>query len=129
VERDSEVVHSGSRSLRISFGGEENLNYHNVSQDVILDPGSYRFEAYVRTEGITTDKGIAFHIYDADNPARLDVRTGQLIRTHDWTQLGVAVPVPKDSRRIRVELMRDASERFDNKIKGTVWIDDVKLTK
>ena len=129
VTRDTGVVHSGGRSLQVAFGGETNVSFRGVSQEVILSPGNYRFQAHVRTEGITTDKGIAFRIYDADNPARLDVRTPQLTGTHDWTELKADVRVPEPTRRIRVELIRDPSEKFDNKIKGTVWIDDVRFQR
>jgi hypothetical protein len=124
----SGIAHSGRRSLRIDFGGEANVNYRHARQDVILKPGNYRFTAWVRTEDLTTDKGIAFRISDADSSVWLDVRTGQLTGTHDWTSLSTDMTVPKQTGRIRIEIIRDPSEKFDNKIRGTAWVDDVRLT-
>lgn len=128
VTRDSRIAHSGKYSLRIEFGGEANLSYRNVAQETLLNPGKYRFSAFVRTEGISTDKGVGIWIYDADSQARLNVRTEQLTGTHEWTELHQDVEVHEGTRRIRIELVRDKSEKFDNLIKGIVWFDDLQMT-
>jgi O-antigen ligase len=124
---DPRVAHAGSRALRIHFGGKENLDYNGVAQAVFVKPGRYRFEAWVRTQEITTDKGSGFHIYDREASGRIDVRTEQLTGTHDWTKIEQVISVPKESRLIEIEVARQPSQRFDNQIAGTVWIDDVTL--
>ena len=125
--RDSEVAHSGKWSMRIAFSGERNVSYSNLSQDVVLKPGAYRFQAYMRTVDITTDKGVAFRIAGLNAESSLNVKTEQLVRTHDWTELTAEIRVTADTGGIRVALMRESSEKFDDKIRGTVWIDDAKL--
>ena len=127
VLRDEEVAHSGSRSLRIHFRGGWNLNYANIRQITVVPPGWYRFEAYVRTEDLTTDQGIGFRIFDAENASRLDVRTEQLKGTHEWTRIERKFLVPQEAGLLQVEVVRPQSGRIDNQIRGTAWIDSVKL--
>jgi tetratricopeptide (TPR) repeat protein len=124
---DTAVAHSGRRSLEILFEGKANLGYEHISQDVVLKPGNYLFKAFIRTSEITTDKGIGFRVYDPDAPVNLDMRTKQLRGTGEWTELETPVPVKEQTKRIRVQVVRDRSEKFDDKIKGTAWIDDVRL--
>jgi len=129
VARDSSVAHTGSYSLRVRFGGKENVNYHHSSVTAFVTPGAYRFEAFVRTQDITTDRGIAFHIFDAENSNRLDVKTEQLTGTNDWTKMEKAIQVPLNTRLLTVQIVREPSLKFDNQIGGTAWIDSVQLLR
>jgi O-antigen ligase len=126
---DSAVAHSGSRSLRIDFAGKENVNYSQTAQTAVVTPGAYRFEAFVRTMDITTDRGIGFHIYDPEMPARLDLQTEHLVESNDWRKIEQTVRVPAGTRLVSVVVTRVPTLRFDNKIAGTAWIDGVVLRK
>jgi len=125
---DTQAAHTGSRSLRIHFEGKDNLDFSDVGQVAFVKPGRYRFEAYERTAGITTDRGVGFHIYDRESSARLDVRTEELTGTHGWTRLDRIVNVPTGTRLLSIEVSRQRSLKFDNRIGGTVWIDSVELS-
>lgn len=127
VDRDESVAATGKFSLRMIFDGTENTTAGNVSQRVIVDEGSYTFEAQVRTAELSTDEGIAFRIFDPTAEQRLDVRTQKINGTHDWTMLSARVAVPAALRMIEVQVMRRPSLKFDNKIRGTAWIDRVRL--
>lgn len=129
VKRCDETVHSGSRSLRVDFLGTENLDYSHVGQTVCVDPGRLTFRIHVRTGGITTDQGIGFQITDAEVPSRLDERTERLCQSSDWQQLELNFVVPAETRLLSVRMVRSPSWKFDNKIAGTVWIDDAAITK
>ena len=47
-----------SNSLKIQFTGQQNIEFKHVSQTAIVRPGKYRFEAYIRTEAVSTDQGL-----------------------------------------------------------------------
>jgi hypothetical protein len=83
----------------------------------------------VRAEQITTDQGIGFRIVDAEEPGRLDVKTPRLSGTHDWTSIETRFIVPQQTRLVEVQVIREPSLKFDNKISGTAWVDDVRLTR
>ena len=105
------------------------LEYDGVQQSAYVKPGRYVFEAYVRTEQLTTDRGIGFHIYDRESSSRLDVSTAELTGTHDFTRLTLSIDVPKATRLLAVVVSRHKSMKFDNQIGGTAWIDSVKLAR
>jgi len=120
VSRDPSVRHGGKWSLRIEFDGTENVSYRHVSQFVFLDPGKYVLRGFLRTEGITTEKGIGLRVASA--------ATRQLTGTNDWTELEQAFELTEPTVD-RLEIFRLPSERFANKLAGTAWVDDVRITK
>ncbi len=75
LELDQSVVHSGRRSLGVELEGKENLSYGSVAQGTVVREGAYRLSGYIRTEGLTTDRGMAFRVFDVESPGRLDART------------------------------------------------------
>jgi hypothetical protein len=120
VSRESTVIHDGKWALKITFNGRENPTYRNVSQYVFLQPGIYRFKGFMRTEGITTEQGIGFKIGS--------ITTEQLTGTSGWKELDQSLEVREPSL-LNVEIFRKPSWKIANKLSGTVWIDDIHLTR
>jgi len=129
VARDADVKHSGAYSLRIRFDGKENLTNAQVEQRAYPMPGRYRLEAYLKSEELTTDQGISLRIFDATGASRLDSRTEPLLGTHDWTKVSLNLCVPSNIKSLFVGVVRQPSLKFDNLIKGTLWLDSVNLTR
>jgi len=129
VARDAGMAHSGAHSLRIRFAGNENINYSYVSETAFVKPGKYRFEAWVRTDHLTTDEGVGFRVLDPAAPSALDVRTERLTGTNDWKRIERVFDVGPKTQLILIQVVRQPSLKFDNKIAGAVWIDSVKLTR
>jgi len=129
VERDSAVSCSGSSSLRIRFEGKENLSYSHISQMAVVKPGGYLFRAQVRTEGITTDQGVGFRISDAESRSRLDIRIENFVGTSGCEKVKERFLVPRQTTLIQIQVVRQSSWKFDDKISGTAWIDGVSLVR
>jgi hypothetical protein len=127
VTRDSTTAWSGKCSLRIKFEGTQNLAFAAASQLAFVRPGTYRFRAFIRTEALTTDQGIRFRISDAEEPARLDEVFGQFIGSNPWSSVDHDLVVASKTRLLRIEVIRQPSIKFDNKVDGTAWIDQLKL--
>jgi hypothetical protein len=127
VSRDLTTAWSGKYSLRISFTGTQNLDFAAASQLAFVKPGPYRFHAFIRSEGLTTDQGIRFRISDAEAPARLDVIFGQFTGTRPWSAVEHAFVVSPETRLLQVQVIRKPSLKFDNKVGGTAWIDELRL--
>jgi len=126
---DETIAHSGKRSLRIEFDGQSNVDFHHIAQLASVSQGTYTFEAYVKTDHLTTDQGISFRIFDPEAGGRLDVKTEQMNGTNDWTKVEQSFCVPRPTKLVEVQAIRPASWKFDNKISGTAWIDSVSLSK
>jgi hypothetical protein len=127
VTRDLTTAWSGKYSLRISFAGKQNLDSAVVSQLVFVRPGRYRFHAFIRTEGLTTDQGIRFQISDAEVSTRLDEVFGQFVGSIPWSEVNHDLVVAPDTSLLQVRVIRQRSMKFDNKIGGVAWIDDLKM--
>jgi hypothetical protein len=127
---DTSTYHSPSHSLLVQFPGKQNLLYQHVYQYVKVSPGqSYRLQAFMKTEDITTDSGPHLEVYDPYNVAALDKFTDDLTGTSDgWTPLLLDFATGPKTELIVVKLVRLPSKKFDNLISGKVWLDDVVLT-
>ncbi|MEN6601886.1 MAG: hypothetical protein ABFD86_05670 [Bryobacteraceae bacterium] len=128
VQRVGGEAHRGEGSLRLDFLGEANVTFDHASQLVVVQPGAYRFRAFLKTDGITTDQGVRFRIADTAAPGRLEAITDGYTGSHGWTEVSRTIHVPAGTNLLSVQVVREASMKFDNKIRGTAWVDDVELT-
>ena len=127
VSFDKRVRHSGARALEIKFDGNHNLNFQDVCHSIAVSPGTaYNFSAWLRTEGITTDKGIALRLNTPQN-REPGAFTAELTDTHAWTQFKLRWTAGKDVRLLQICVVREQSHEVYNTIAGTVWVDDVEL--
>jgi Tetratricopeptide repeat/Carbohydrate binding domain len=125
---DTEVFHSGKRSLEVTFDGGGNYNFYGLAQYVAVVPGqSYRFTAYLRTQDISTDSGMRFEILDDEHPKALDILTDNLTGTNAWTLAQAEFTIPAETHWLHIALHRAPTWKFDNKLRGSVWVDDVAL--
>jgi tetratricopeptide (TPR) repeat protein len=126
--RDATERHRGASSLRLSFQEAGNVAYHHVTGHAIVSGGVYRFSAFVKASALTTDQGIRLRLRDADSPALLDVSTRQVAGTTGWEETALLVRIPPGLHLVEIVIVREPSLKFDNKIRGSVWIDDVSLS-
>jgi len=124
--RDSETAHLGKWSLRVSFDGTSNLDYRGVSETLVVAPGTWRLRAWIKADHITTDRGVFLRIFDPE-AGRVEARTAAVTGTTEWTPLEVQFAVPAGAGLVQVQLRREPTWKFDNKLAGTVWLDDVEL--
>ena len=103
------------------------MYYANVVQTAYLPTGSYRFTAWIKADGITTNEGPQFQIYDPENSSRLDLRTGPVIGTSDWLPVDQPFTVPPGTNLVNFRVLREQTQKFDNKVAGTAWIDSVTV--
>jgi Flp pilus assembly protein TadD len=128
ISFDASVKHSGSRALRVRFDGTQNVNFEHVCQSVAVDPGSsYQFSAWMRADAVTTDRGVFFRLGTPELPGTPPAMTPELRGTEPWTRVTLPLKTGKDVHLVQVCLARMPSEKLDNKIAGTIWVDDVSL--
>lgn len=107
---------------------QRNVDYGHLLQYVLVHPNTrYSFSAYLRTDAITTDSGPRFQIFDAYDPGKMLAATENAVGTSGWTERQLEFKTSADTRLLIIRVARLASEKFDNKIRGTAWIDKVCL--
>jgi O-antigen ligase len=128
IDFDRAVHYSGAQSLRMRFDGTQNVTKIGVTEKIFLKPGHYRLEAYLRTEDVSTDEGVALRVIDPDQPNLLNVTTESAVGTNGWKLVQHTFAVLPDTKLVELSLIRKSSLRFDNLIRGTVWVDAVAIT-
>lgn len=112
----------------IRFLGQENLHYRHFFQYVPAQPNRrYRLQAWVSTEGITTESGPRLEIADADHPLLASARSPVLVGTTDWVRQEVDFATGPETRLLRVGIVRLPSRRLDNKVRGLVRASEFTL--
>ncbi|MEK6575865.1 MAG: hypothetical protein AABZ58_16265, partial [Chloroflexota bacterium] len=128
VTLDSMTFFDVTRSLRIDFDGRQNLAYSHVLQFVPVRPNTgYRFLAYLRAQGITSNSGPRFEIYDVVDRGRLFVATEDVRGSSGWIPRETEFRTGAETRVLVVRVARPASKSLDGRISGSVWIDRVNL--
>jgi tetratricopeptide (TPR) repeat protein len=124
---DSTNAHSGKRALRISFDGEQNPEIQSVYQQVMVQPNTrYHFEGYIRTAGMNTESGIHFFISFAGTTLQ-PIILGNFYGDHPWEKQSAYFTTGPDDHRLVVQVYRVKSTRFNNKLAGSAWIDDISI--
>jgi len=125
---ETKVIHTGTHALRIAFDGSANLDFQHLWQFVPVEPHrQYHFVGYLRTEEISTDSGVRFSIFDPWHPTAIQILSSSLTGTHDWLPIEEEVRTGADTHLLAVAVRRVPSLKFDNKLSGRVWVDDISL--
>jgi hypothetical protein len=128
ITLDTKEKHSGNRSLRLTFNGLSNVNFNDVCQYVPVEPAtSYHFSAWIRTRSLSTDQGVRFGLHSLGDSSNSTVWTEDMEGTQPWTKVELPWTSAKDVRELQLCVSRLPSAKFDSKIRGSAWIDDVAL--
>ena len=127
IRRSMSRAFNGTHSLKIIFEGKENISFVHLYQIVPVDPlKTYRLTYAWQSKDISTDQGPFVEIYGYDCQG-LYVKGPMILGTNDWKKQHIEFTVPGDCDAVVIRLRRKASHRFDNKIAGTVWLDNFEL--
>jgi len=124
VSLDTSQFHSGTRALRFVFSGPA-FSDSGVSQYVPVEPNvRYRLSSFVKSEDIVSASGPRIVVQDYYNNQVL-ASTEDLLSTSGWRELLADFATGPETRLIAIKVMRVPGNPL---IKGTFWLDDVKLS-
>ena len=126
ISASASVRISHDQRLTIHFAGTDNANLV-IQQFTSIKAGRYHFSAEIESKGLTTEQRPFFRIVDAVNAARLNVSTRQVEENEPRGKISLDFAVPEGTEALAIQLMRSESERFDNKIEGTLRVYEVSL--
>jgi tetratricopeptide (TPR) repeat protein len=125
---DAQEKHSGNHSLRLTFDGKSIVSSTDICHYVPVSPStSYRFSAWVKTRAITTDQGVRFQLRSLGTQDSSVAATPELHGSEPWTHIEMLWSSGIDVQEVQVCLVRFLSDQLENKIKGTIWVDDIAL--
>jgi tetratricopeptide (TPR) repeat protein len=132
---DPQTFHSGQRSLRIEFAGNDTTRLDGtIKQLTAVEPGAhYRLEYYWRTEDLVTTEGPRIALTSSAFP-QWSVRTDAVAGgTNGWQQqvLDFVAPGTKGSPPVAMTIgfVRIPKLQYEAPMRGTVWLDDFELSE
>ncbi len=126
ISLDDTIAFQGKSSLRIIFDGRENVDFYHVYQFVPLEPKrEYVLKAQVKTRDLTTKSGIKLEVLGVGHT--LQTASEALIGDNGWKEITLTFRTAPGSEGALIRVRREKTDRFDRRISGTVWIDNVQL--
>jgi len=115
--------------MRFHFPGTTNLRYEHFWQYVPLLPGtSSELRFNWKAQRLTADQGVYMEVRGLGCDG-LTVRSPVITGSRDWSEERLVFDVPDECLMAKIALRRDQSLRFEGKIAGDVWLDDVELVE
>ncbi|HWJ72951.1 MAG TPA: hypothetical protein VNX29_07285 [Kaistia sp.] len=128
IVADTDDPGEGTSSLRVTFGGAP-IDFRNVRQTLILDPGRYRISGMTKTQNLVTNRGVSWGVYCNGTRAETQlVSSPSFSGTSGWTRFSVDFDVPPqycEYQTVRLEL--PARIDAERRIQGTLWVDDLSI--
>ena len=116
------------KSMRISFG-DANISTDLLSQIApIYKPGWYILDFYIRSDGLTSDQLPYVVVRGYPNLEGTNARSEQFPSSTDWRKISLPFSVESNCKAVQIALRRDASNKFGNKLKGSLWVDGFKIS-
>ena len=124
---------SGSTAFRIDFSGQENPEVEFLRQAVYLEAGQdYEVGCRMRSQALTSDQGVYLQVNDPRGNRQI-WDSDRILGSNDWRKLVFRIPsssnISDTPRILSVTLRRDKSGKIDNKLSGTLWVDDIFVRK
>ena len=120
ARRDTTAAKDGLASWLVAFDGKENPDYAAVAHWLPTKKGRhYNLSFWMKTEAISTNEGTYVEVDGQSSEKQLG--------TTYWQQF--TIPFTASSDLVTVRLRRVPSKKFDNLLKGKVWLDAFALTE
>jgi len=107
--------------ITLRFDGTFNSNFANITRNYVLSPGKYFLKVDWESERITTNEGPFVQVLDQVVPALV----GTTLRHTDHLKF----VVPPSAGFAPVTIMRRPSQKFDNKIQGTLIVHSIEIER
>lgn len=118
ARRDTTTVKDGLASFVVIFSGKQNVDYNQLWHWLPLDKGrAYNLKFWMKTDSISTNEGM---FVEVDGQA-----SEKQLGTTYWQEF--TIPFTASSDLVTVRLRRVPSRKFDNLLKGKVWLDSFSI--
>jgi tetratricopeptide (TPR) repeat protein len=127
IRIDSVIRIDQLKSLRMTFDSFNNPSTCLSQIMLIPQPGSYIIDFFLRTENLTTDQTPYLIIQNYPDTNTICARSEHFPANTQWCKVSVPFITNKNCTAVLLSLRRDDSTKFDNKIKGILWLDGFTL--
>jgi hypothetical protein len=119
----------GKRALHLAFRGFD-ARFANVSQDLFLEPGSYRLSGRVRADGLRSSGGLLWKVFcDNDVEPVPIAETERFLGSNQWEPFDLDFAVPLDCERPVLRLLGAVRTPLDQRLDGSIWFDALSVAR
>lgn len=128
VRFDDSDAYQGRQCLKVDFTVRQNEDYEPAYEIVPVTPDhTYLLQAYVRSDGISSDCGPRLRVVDPDCSSCLDASTTGTVGTTGWHRVSMRVSTSPATRLLKIAVWRPLCQTYPTEISGTFWLDAVSL--
>jgi hypothetical protein len=122
-------AYHGAHCLRIDFTVNRNDEYEPAFEIVpVLPNRTYKLEAYVRSEDITSDTGPSLRVRDTrEQSSSPDAVSETTVRTTPWHPISLSFLTGPQTHSMRLSIWRPRERTFPTEISGTFWLDMISI--
>lgn len=117
----------GDKALHLTFDGQR-ARFQHVLQHLVLAPGRYRLQGWVRPDSLQAERGLRWRVGCApDGP--LLAESERFLGLDEWRMFVVDWVVPETAcpaQILRLEL--EGRAELDFEAKGGIWFDDLAIS-
>ena len=122
-------AYHGAQCLRVDFTVNRNEQYEPTYQIVpVLPNRTYKLEAYVRSEDITSDTGPSLRVSDPQRLSFEEATSETTIGSTSWHPVRLVFSTGPETQTVRVSIWRPRGRTFPMGISGSFWVDSVSLS-
>ncbi len=113
--------------LRVEFDGTGNPDFSGLRQLVMIpSPGPYMLEYRAQAQGLSTEEGVYFQALDPVE--RILAESSSISGTLPWQTHSIDLLVPPGVDYLWLVLKRNPSRRIDNRLRGSVSVDSIRMS-
>ena len=126
-----DVTAEGGSGLRVEFDGSSNTSFYHVSCLVAVEPNSsYDLSWRWYGQNVTTRSGFFIEVTKPTNSQSTKLNSSKNgYGSWPWQSEFMEFETDQDTQLVKITMRRKPTSNLDNKISGTVLINDLALTK
>jgi len=126
-----DVTAEGGSGLRVEFDGSNNTSFYHVSCLVAVEPNSsYDISWRWYGQNVTTRSGFFIEVTKPTNSQSTKLNSSKNgYGSWPWQSEFMEFETDQDTQLVKITMRRKPTSNLDNKISGTVLINDLALTK
>lgn len=119
----------GRKALHIYLNKKDAINFKHISQQLMLEAGSYELAMRFRTDTLKASEGLSWRIRCVEGGTQVLAESESFIGSNPWSTSRASFDVPNSCK---VQVLRlEAASRYKHEwfFDGSLWFDEISISK
>ena len=119
----------GKRALHLVFRGFD-ARFGHVSQDLFLDPGTYRLSGRARPDGLKSSGGLQWRVLcKTSDESSVLAESERFLGNSQWEDFTLDFTVPPECEQPILRLVGAIRSPLDQRLEGSIWFDGLSIRR